>query len=274
MVSAHLPKLAEQKEFYKNVLDAAKGRKVVFRTLDIGGDKVLPYMRVREEENPAMGWRAIRIGLDRPGLLRYQLRALLAAAADTDLYVMFPLVSTVDEFRKAKEILFLENARMERLDGKRTKGLKIGTMLEVPALIWQLDELLPDVDFLSVGTNDLLQFLYASDRGNARVGERYAFLSRPVLKILAEINKKCKEYKVPVSLCGEVVGNPLAAMAVIGLGYDEVSIPTSSIGPVKRMVRSVNRPRLQEAVQKLMLEQGGDIEVRLREIADRQGIKL
>ncbi len=274
MVAANLPRSPQQQKFYKQILDAAGDRQVTFRTLDIGGDKVLPYMRVGQEENPAMGWRAIRIALDRPGLLRLQLRALIGASAGRSLRVMFPLVATVAEFQAARETVFRELDRAKRTGQTLPTEVKIGTMLEVPALVWQLDALLPLVDFLSIGTNDLLQFLFAVDRGNARVGQRYDFLDISVLNILHFIRRKCASHSVPVSICGELVGQPLEAMAAIGLGFNELSVPAPSVGPVKRMVRSVNHARLSHAVADLIARGPTDMRQGLRDIAQSQGIKL
>ena len=148
------------------MLDAAGERPVTFRTLDIGGDKVLPYMRAVEEENPAMGWRAIRLGLDRPGLMRSQIRALLQAAAGRELKLMFPMVASVEEFDQAKALVEHELTHLRRHRHELPERVEVGTMVEVPSLLYQLDELFARVDFLSVGSNDLLQFLYAADRGN------------------------------------------------------------------------------------------------------------
>jgi phosphotransferase system enzyme I (PtsP) len=187
---------------------------------------------------------------------------------------MFPLVATVAEFKSAREIVFRELDRAKRVGQELPREVKVGTMLEVPALVWQLDSLLPLVDFLSIGTNDLLQFLFAVDRGNARVGQRYDFLDISVLNILRFIREKCASHSVPVSICGELVGQPLEAMAAIGLGFKELSVPAPSIGPVKRMVRSVNHARLSHAVAQLVANGPADIRQGLRAIAQAQGIKL
>ncbi len=173
MVADALPRTSDQLGLYRTVLDAAGKRPVTFRTLDIGGDKVLPYMRNVEEENPALGWRAIRLGLDRPGLLRSQVRALLRAAGGRELRLMFPMIAMVEEFDKAKSLVEVELTHLRRHGHALPERVQIGTMLEVPALLFQLDELLERVDFLSVGSNDLMQFLYAADRGNARVSQAF-----------------------------------------------------------------------------------------------------
>jgi phosphotransferase system enzyme I (PtsP) len=184
MVGSSMPRSGEQQALYRAVLDAAGKRPVTFRTLDIGGDKVLPYMRNFEEENPALGWRAIRLGLDRPGLLRSQLRAMLRAAGGRELRVMFPMIATVEEFQKARAMVEMELTHLRRHGHKLPDRLEVGTMLEVPSLLFQLDELLEEVDFLSVGSNDLLQFLYAADRGNTREAGRIDRHSTPVQRAL------------------------------------------------------------------------------------------
>jgi phosphotransferase system enzyme I (PtsP) len=240
MVRSTLPTVREQTELYTKVVELAGERPVVFRTLDIGGDKLLPYQPRDEEENPAMGWRAIRIGLDRPALLRTQVRALLKAAAGRTLHVMFPMIAEVAEFDAARAIVDKEVARLGRMGGALPAALKVGAMLEVPALAWQLPALLGRVDFLSVGSNDLLQFLFASDRGNPRLAARYDILSPGVLALLRHLVRACDAAEVPLSVCGEMAGRPLEAMALIGLGLRSVSMTPSAIGPVKSMVRSLD----------------------------------
>jgi phosphotransferase system enzyme I (PtsP) len=236
MVAPNFPRSTEQYLLYRAVLDAAGDKPVTFRTLDIGGDKVLPYMRNVEEENPALGWRAIRLGLDRPGLLRTQIRALLRAAGSRALKIMFPMVSTVQEFDQAKELVERELTHLRRHGHKLPDQVDVGTMVEVPSLLYQLDELLDRVDFLSVGSNDLVQFLYAIDRGNARVANRFDALSAPVLRALKDIADKAREYKKPVTLCGELASQPLGALALVAIGYRALSLTPSAIGPVKAML--------------------------------------
>lgn len=253
MVAAKLPSLKDQIDLYNAVLDAAGDHPTVFRTLDIGGDKMLPYMDIADfkEENPALGWRAIRIGLDRPALLRHQLRALLTAAAGRSLRVMFPMVAEVAEFKRARALVDKELARLKKFGHPAPAHLEVGTMLEVPSLVWQLDTLLPYVDFVSVGSNDLLQFLFASDRGNSRVSNRYDILSPAVLGFLRFIVKKCRAHEVPVTLCGEMSGKPLEAMALVGLGFRRISMSPAAIGPVKMMVRSLNAGVLENFMEGL-----------------------
>ncbi len=231
--------VAEQAASYSRVLDAAAGRPVLFRTLDLGADKLLPGDAPREE-NPAMGWRSLRIGLDRPALLRRQLRALLLAAGGRPLSVMFPMVATVAEFRAARALLLAE-ARRARPAPER---LSIGTMLEVPALMWQLDELLREVDFVSVGSNDLLQFLFAADRGSPSLFNRYDLLSQPVLSLLEHLLVAAGAANggagVPVSLCGEAASRPLEAMALVGLGFTRLSMSASGILPIKALLAELD----------------------------------
>jgi phosphotransferase system enzyme I (PtsP) len=228
-----IAEVAEQAATYARVLDAAAGRPVLFRTLDLGADKVLPGAPPREEENPAMGWRSLRVGLDRPAVLRRQLRALLLAAGGRDLSVMFPMVATVAEFRTARALLEAEAKRVR----PAPRSLRIGTMLEVPALMWQLGDLLEQVDFISIGSNDLLQFLFAADRGTPELAHRYDLLSQPVLDLLEQLVGAARHARsgqgVPLSLCGEAAARPLEAMVLVGLGITTLSMPASGILPVK-----------------------------------------
>jgi phosphotransferase system enzyme I (PtsP) len=234
------------------VLNAAGERPVTFRTLDIGGDKVLPYMHAVEEENPALGWRAIRLGLDRPGLLRSQIRALLRAASGRRLKLMFPMVSAIDEYDRAKALVEFELTHLRKHNHVLPERIEIGAMVEVPALLYQLDELLSRVDFLSVGSNDLVQFLYAADRGNSLVADRFDPLSVPVLRALRDIIDKGTEHGKPVTLCGEMAATPLGALALVALGYRNLSVSASSLGPVKAMLLDVDTKNAGELVRGLL----------------------
>ncbi len=233
-----IPDVAEQAAVYARVLDAAAGRPVIFRTLDLGGDKLLPGSPASDEENPAMGWRSLRIGLDRPAVLRRQLRALLLAAGGRPLSVMFPMVATVDEFRQARALLRAEWARVR----PAPERLSVGTMLEIPALLWQLPELLREVDFVSVGTNDLMQFLFAADRGTPSLAGRYDILSPAMLNVLAQLHSAAASAGVPLSVCGEVAGRPLEAMTLAALGITTLSMPASGLPAVKEVLASVDLP--------------------------------
>jgi phosphotransferase system enzyme I (PtsP) len=228
--------VAEQAAIYAQVLDAAAGRPVLFRTLDLGSDKLLPGDPPPEEENPAMGWRSLRVGLDRPALLRRQLRALLLAAGGRDLSVMFPMVATLAEFRAARDLLEAEAARVR----PKPERLSIGTMLEVPALLWQLPELLREADFISVGSNDLMQFLFAADRSSPALAMRYDLLSAPVLAMLEEVVRLADEAHVSLSLCGEAASRPLEVLALAGIGFRNLSMPAPGVLPVKALLAALD----------------------------------
>ena len=218
-MSEKLPSVSDQIELYKHVLSAANGRPVYFRTLDLGGDKLLPNLNDAREENPALGWRSIRFALDRPGLFRRQLRALLRAADGLPLAVMFPMVTSAHEFRQAKQMLQDELTWGQGRGFNGPSDLKIGAMLETPAFAYALEDIADEVDFVSIGTNDMLQFFHAADRMTPLVSERYPFVSRPVMRFLAQVFETCERLGVPVSICGEGAGRPLEALCLIGLGY-------------------------------------------------------
>ncbi|MBX3504819.1 MAG: phosphoenolpyruvate--protein phosphotransferase [Parvibaculum sp.] len=276
MIASTLPSLRDQIELYKAVLVHAGDKPAVFRTLDIGGDKMLPYMNLAalKEENPALGWRAIRISLDRPALLRHQIRALLTAAAGRSLRIMFPMVAEIAEFRRAKALVDKEIARLEKFGKEKPAVLEVGTMLEVPSLVWQLDTLLPEVDFVSIGSNDLLQFLFASDRGNPRVATRYDFLSPAVLSFLRHIVKTCQAHGTPLTLCGEMSGRPLEAMALVGLGLRRVSMSPAAIGPVKMMVRSLDAAKLAAFMEGLYALPDRSVREQLAAFAEENGVAI
>ncbi|MCG6857112.1 MAG: phosphoenolpyruvate--protein phosphotransferase [Salaquimonas sp.] len=246
MVAARFPRPGEQEIFYRDVVEAAGDKPVTFRTLDIGGDKVLPYAQSVPEENPALGWRAIRLSIDRPGLIRGQMRALLKAASGRELRVMLPMVTEMREIRRVREVIEREVAILSSFGHELPRSLKLGAMIEVPSLLWQLDELMAEVDFISIGSNDLFQFIMASDRGNARIASRFDPLSRAFLRVLRTIVAKAEEHHMPLTLCGEIAGRPLSAMALIGLGLRSISMAPSSIGPVKAMVRMLDAGKLAE----------------------------
>ena len=239
MARSALPDVEVQTALYTKILDQAEGKPVVFRTLDVGGDKILPYWNPNDEDNPALGWRSIRITLDRPAVLRAQLRALLRAAVGRELSVMFPMIAEVAELTQARAILDIEIARERRLGHPLPDSIKVGTMMEVPALAFQLDALLPLVDFVSIGSNDLTQFLFAVDRNNPRICDRYDALSPPMLTFLAQVARRCADAGVAMSVCGEMAGRPLEAMALIALGVRTLSVTSPSVGPVKAMIRSL-----------------------------------
>jgi phosphotransferase system enzyme I (PtsP) len=276
LVSATLPRRESQQRLYRAVLDAAGERTVIFRTVDVGGDKALPYMKagVVLEENPAMGWRALRLALDRDGLMKAQARALLEAAAGRELNVMFPMVSEPWEFDAAKALV--EGQREWLAERKRLLPARIryGAMLEVPALAEVLDLLLPKIDFLSIGTNDLTQFLFAADRANPRLAERYDWLSPAILRFLRRIARAADEHKVPLGVCGEMGGRTLEAMALIGIGIRQLSITPVAVGPVKAMIRSLDRHAACAELDRLLAAPPADMRAALTEWAEAQGVSI
>src|SRR5215212_9425960 len=229
MVAERMPSRAEQQALYGAILEAAGDRSVTFRTLDIGGDKILPYMQAVEDANPALGWRAIRIGLDRPGLLSAQVRALLKAGAGRHLRIMFPMVATVEEFERAKGLVGREKGHLSRHGYALPAQMSLGVMVEVPSLLFEMDEIAQAADFLSVGTNDLMQFLFAADRENRLVAHRFDPLSAPSLRALRLIAERATAAGCPVTVCGEIASRPLEAMALIGLGFRHLSMSPAAI---------------------------------------------
>jgi phosphotransferase system enzyme I (PtsP) len=276
MVATSFPRINEQHALYRAVLDAAEKRPVTFRTLDIGGDKVLPYMHAFEEENPAMGWRAIRLGLDRPGLMRSQIRALLRASSGRALKIMFPMVATVEEYDQGKALVEHELTHLRRHGHTLPERVEVGAMLEVPSLLYQLDELLPRVDFLSVGSNDLFQFMYAVDRGNARVSGRFDSISAPVLRALRDIAVKGDQHGKPITLCGELASTAIGALTLVAIGYRSLSLTPSAIGPVKAMLLDLDVDKAKAAINPLIDAPAGSVAVRqkIEAFAAAQGLQL
>ena len=274
MIRDSFPDVSTQTEIYSRILDAAAGKPVVFRTLDVGGDKVLPYWRGDGEANPAMGWRAIRIGLDRPALLRRQLRALLHAAAGRSLSVMFPMVSDVAEFEAAKALLQREIERERAFGDRLPAEIRVGAMLEVPALALQLTQLLPRCDFVSLGTNDLVQFLFAADRGNPRLARRYDVLSPAVLTFIHRIASQAAEQGVPLTACGEMAGHPLEAMALIGCGLRRLSMAPQAVDQVKTMLRGLDVASLQGFINQLLTLPDHSIREQLRSYASDHDVTI
>jgi phosphotransferase system enzyme I (PtsP) len=274
MNSHDFPDVDRQAELYERVIEQSGGKPVVFRTLDVGGDKGLPYWDTAAEENPAMGWRAIRVSLDRPALLRHQLRALIRAAQGQNLSIMFPMITEIAEFDAARKILDLELARAEKKGRTPIKNLQVGTMLEVPALAFQMPALLKRVDFISVGSNDLFQFLFASDRGSPKIADRYDTLSPAALRLLSNLVEQCDATSTPISLCGEMAGRPLDAMALVGLGFRTLSMAPSSIGPVKTMIRSLSASDLKRYLDSVQDVSEHSLREKLREFALDHGVMI
>jgi len=274
MVRSSFPDVAAQADFYREVHARAGGRPVVFRTLDVGGDKRLPYLEMADDENPAMGWRAIRIALDRPMMLRQQLRALLLASSGRPLDVMFPMIADVAEFDAAKDLLRRERERLEARGIEGPSELRTGTMLEVPSLVWQLPALLGRVDFVSVGSNDLMQFLFACDRGSTRLSGRYDVLSPAALRFLAEVARAANARGVPLTLCGEMAGRPLEALALAAVGFRRLSMAPNAIGPVKAMLRSADIGATGRYLEGLLELPDRSLRGRLQAFARDRGISV
>jgi phosphotransferase system, enzyme I, PtsP len=274
MLASRFPRLTAQINHYAQVIEQAKGKPVVFRTLDIGADKILPYLRQPKEENPALGWRSIRMAMERPALLRLQVRAMLMAGAGHDIKIMFPMIADVAEYVQAKAAVDKEVAYLKARGHKLPNTLQVGVMIEIPSLIWQLDQLLPIVDFASIGSNDLVQFLFASDRGNPKLSGRYDPLSPSALGAMRIIVEKGKQHGKKVTLCGELGGRPLEAMGLVGIGMMSMSMVPSGIGPVKSMIRTLNQQKLWTFMEPLLRSAAHSLRGDLMEFAGRNGVVL
>ncbi len=265
LIRNQMPKRAELSALYSRVIKAAAGKPVAFRTLDIGSDKVLPYMKPNDEPNPAMGWRAIRVGLDKPGVLRMQLQALLRAANGAPLKVMFPFITQITEFRDAKAEMDKAIAREKVLGHAVPDQLEVGAMLETPSLAYAPDAFFDEVDFISIGGNDLKQFFFAADRENERVRKRYDTLDVSFLSFLEHVIKRCAASNTPLSFCGEDAGRPVEALCFTALGLRSLSMRPASVGPVKHLLRRVDLTEVKEIMEKAIAK--GDQSVR-RAVAD------
>jgi phosphotransferase system, enzyme I, PtsP len=276
LISATLPQRERQQRFYREVLDAAGKKPVIFRTLDVGGDKALPYLKDigPAEENPALGWRAIRLALDHAGLMKAQARALLEAAAGRQLNVMFPMVSEPWEFDEAKALFEAQLAFLAGRKKQLPSRIRYGAMLEVPALAETLDILLPNLDFLSIGTNDLTQFLFAADRADPRLAERYDWLSPAILRFIRRVAKECAAHNVDLAVCGEMGGRPLEAMALIGIGLNRLSITPAGIGAIKAMVVSLDSKSIASEMERLLAKPPQSIRAALTKWAQENNVEI
>jgi phosphotransferase system enzyme I (PtsP) len=276
LVSATLPGRERQQRLYVKVLESAGKRPVVFRTVDIGGDKALPYLSdVHDEaENPAMGWRALRLSLERPTLMRAQARALIEASGGKVLRVMFPMISEPWEYEEARGLFEEQVEWARKAHRKLPSKIEFGAMLEVPSLAEMLDQLLPRVDFLSLGTNDLTQFLFAADRSDPRLAQRYDWLSPAILRFVKRILDTARAANVPVRVCGEMAGRPLEAMALIGIGAENVSITPAGVGPVKAMVRSLDAAAARARLEQLLAKPPKDMRKALSDWARRHSVVI
>jgi phosphotransferase system enzyme I (PtsP) len=276
LVSATLPQRERQTRLYRDVLDAAGDKPVIFRTVDIGGDKSVPYLAseiAAQDENPAMGWRALRLALEREGLMKVQARSLLEAAAGRSLYVMFPMVSEPWEFDAAKAVFDEQLAYLRAQKKLLPERIHFGAMLEVPALAEVLDMLLPRLSFLSIGTNDLTQFLFAADRANPKLAERYDWLSPSILRFLRRVIQNSIGSGVEIGVCGEMGGRRLEALALMGIGYRRLSITPAAVGPIKELVRKVDLAELSAAMTGWLAEPKGDLRAQLSAWAEARDIE-
>ncbi len=272
LIRNHVPKRSELATIYSNVLDAAKGKRVAFRTLDIGSDKVLPYMKRVEEPNPAMGWRAIRVGLEKPGVLRMQLQALLRAANGRPLTVMFPFIAEYDEFRVARQMALDEMERERRLGHILPASLEIGAMMETPSLAFAPDTFFRETDFISIGGNDLKQFFFAADRENEQVRRRYDMLNTSFLRFISQVVMRVGEFGTPLSFCGEDAGRPVEALCLAALGVRTLSMRPASIGPVKHLIRKVRLSELHDLLTAEMAKDSVNVRPAVMDWLARQEI--
>ncbi len=274
MMSDTIPRLDVQEKTYRQALDEAGGRPIVFRTLDVGGDKALPYLHTVPEENPAMGWRAVRMSLDRPALFRLQVRALIRATGERELSLMVPMISAAREIDDVQALVEKEKKLASKHGYPLPRKIRLGAMLEVPSLLFELDQLFERVDFVSIGSNDLMQFLFASDRTNAKVANRFDNLSVAPVRVLKSIVERAEVHGVPVTLCGEMAAHPLEAMVLIALGYRNLSMAPAAIGPVKAMILSLDADEAGHRVNELLETSCPDMRSQLEIFAKEQDVEL
>ncbi|MDF2980992.1 MAG: ptsP [Devosia sp.] len=276
MIASRLPRLKEQVELYAEAIRLTEGKPIVFRLLDIGGDKVIPYLRYEAEENPAMGFRSLRLALDRQGLLRIQIRALLQAANGGPMKILVPMVTDAWEFRQTRLVVNKELERMKHAGQTVPSKLELGAMIEVPSLLWELDQVLPEADFVSIGSNDLVMFLTAADRGNKRVAKSYDPIALPRLRALKHIVDMARRYNVPLTMCGELAGRTVEALALLSIGMTKLSMSPPSIGPIKEMILGTELTPIRNSISAALLEgaHGPSIRELLLDWAGRQGLVI
>jgi len=276
MIASRLPKVQEQVALYREAIRLSEGKPIVFRLLDVGGDKVIPYLRAAAEENPAMGFRSLRLALDRPGLLRTQVRALLTAADGGPMKILVPMVTETWEFVETKRVIRLELERLIRAGGKPPSELKVGAMIEVPSLLFELDHVLPECDFVSIGSNDLIMFLNAADRANNRVSKTYDPIALPRLRALRHIVDMAGRYGVPITMCGELAGRTVEALALMAIGMTRLSMSPPAVGPIKEMVMGMELKPIRTAVAAALGEGQHGVGIRelLVDLATRQGLVI
>jgi phosphotransferase system, enzyme I, PtsP len=274
MTATQFPDHQTQHRLYADMYDQLPGKRIVFRSFDIGGDKKVPYLHAGEEENPAMGWRASRIGIDRPGILRTQFRALITAAAGRPLHLMFPFIANVSEFDAVKAIFMHEYADCKARGVALPSTLRLGVMIEIPSILWQLEALMQRVDFVSIGSNDLMQFLFACDRGAAHMAGHYDTLSPVMLRVVQQVVQAAAPRGVEVSFCGEMARRPLDALALLGVGVRTLSVSASAIGPIKAMAGSVHMGELTRYMDYLLTLSGPSVRQWLSSWATDHGVTI
>jgi phosphotransferase system, enzyme I, PtsP len=274
LLAERMPRLSEEQKAYSEILDMAGDKPVVFRTLDIGSDKVVSFFAFEREENPALGWRAIRQALDRPVILRRQLRALIGAAEGRRLDVMFPFVATIDELDRVRGLLDIELAWAKSRGRSGPADIHVGVMLEAPSMVFQIDQLAGRADFVSVGTNDLMQYFFAADRTNPRVADRYDILNPAALRFLKMVADSCKAAKLKASVCGESAGHALEAMVLIALGFDALSMPASGVGPVKRMALGLDSAAAASGLAPLLNSRAASVRDEVLKLSKSLGVTV
>jgi phosphotransferase system, enzyme I, PtsP len=275
MASDTMPTIEAQASFYRSVLARAGDRPVVFRTLDLGGDKVAPFMGRRDrEENPALGWRALRMALDHPFFFRRQMRALIRGAKGRSLRLMFPMVTTVEEFDAARKLLDSELEWAVKFGRDVPEKLFVGAMVETPSLAFSIDGLKGKADFLSVGTNDLMQFFFATDRDNPRVSARYDIVSRPAMRVLQQVCRSADAAGLPITICGESAGRPVEALMLMGLGFRRLSMQAARVAPMKQLIRGLAMADLVQQVQALVETEGVSARDEMHRIALGCGLQI
>ncbi len=252
MERSQFPTEEDQYRLYRRMVDAMGGRPVVLRILDIGGDKQLPYLKMPSENNPALGWRGIRVMVEWQDLLRVQLRAALRATAHGEVRILLPMISSVEQIRRVAEILGQVREQLVAQGYEISQRVMLGVMIEVPSAVWVLPEILERVDFISVGTNDLVQYLLAVDRDNSRVSELYDPFHPAVVRVLSRIARVCSEAEVPCAVCGELASDQAAALSLLGMGFTSISAAPNFLPEIRYAVRTTPIAQARQLAQDLV----------------------
>ncbi len=258
LVRERFPSEREQVDLYRRILDGAKGREVTIRTLDVGGDKFLSYLDYPKEDNPYLGWRSIRVSLEMRDIFREQLRAILRASAFGRARILFPMITSVNEIKETVSILNEEKTKLKHSNIPFDDAIKIGILVEVPAAVIILEKLLKYLDFISIGTNDLVQYVLAVDRNNQRVASIYNPLHPAVVSIIKKVISTCKKHDKPVVICGEAAANPKCAYLYLGMGVDQMSMNPSTVPTIKHLIRNVRLNDAREALKQVLAMDDAD----------------